>query len=330
MTILVSGGAGYIGSHMVYALVDAGEDVLVVDDLSTGFDWAVPKGVQLVVGNIGDQSLLQSILSQHQVESIIHYAASTVVPDSLRIPLEYYRNNTVNSRSLIESAINARVRYFIFSSTCAVYGDSPSVVVREESPPSPMSPYASSKLMTEIILRDASAVSDLKYIILRYFNVAGADPLGRTGQSTKNATHLIKVGVEAAVGKRSGIEVYGTDYNTADGTAVRDYIHVTDLVAAHLDALRYLRDGGASMILNCGYARGHSVLDVIKTVKRVSGVDFAVKLSGRRAGDLAAIVADAGRIRSVLGWKPKFDDLETIVRHALAWEGIMPPLPSRD
>jgi UDP-glucose 4-epimerase len=320
MTILVTGGAGYIGSHMVHALVDAGEQVIVIDNLSTGFEWALPKGVPLVIGNVGDQSLLQPLFSEHEVETIIHFAASTVVSESVAKPLEYYRNNTVNSRSLIELAINGRVRNFIFSSTCAVYGSSPSVIVREDCQPAPMSPYASSKLMSEIMLRDASAVSGLKHIILRYFNVAGADPLGRTGQSTKNATTLIKAAVEAAVGRRPKMEIYGTDYNTADGTAVRDYIHVSDLVAAHFDALRYLRGGGSSMTLNCGYARGHSVLDVIETVKRISGVDFAVTLRGRRAGDLPAIVADAGLIRSVLGWRPQFDDLDTIVRHALAWE----------
>jgi UDP-glucose 4-epimerase len=324
MTTLVTGGAGYIGSHMVHALVDAGEQVIVIDNISTGFEWAVPKGVPLVRGNVGDGALLQSLLAEYEVETIIHFAASTVVSDSVSTPLKYYLNNTVNSRSLIESAINCGVRNFIFSSTCAIYGSGPRVVAREDSQPAPMSPYASSKLMSEIMLRDASAVSGLKHIILRYFNVAGADPLGRTGQSTKNATHLIKAAVQTAVGKRPKIEVYGTDYDTADGTAVRDYIHVSDLVAAHLEALRYLRTGGHSTTLNCGYARGHSVLDVIDTVKRVSGVDFAVTFSERRAGDLPAIVADAGLIRSVLGWRPQFDDLDTIVRHALAWERISP------
>jgi UDP-glucose 4-epimerase len=240
------------------------------------------------------------------------------------LSLEYYRNNTANSRSLIESAINGGVRHFIFSSTCAIYGNSSRVAVHEDDPPAPMSPYASSKLMTETMLRDASAVSNLKHAILRYFNVAGADPLGRIGQSTRNATQLIKVAVETAVGKRSAMTVYGTDYDTKDGTALRDYIHVSDLVAAHFDALRYLRGGGASTTLNCGYAQGHSVMDVVDTVKRVSGVDFPVTFAGRRPGDPAAIIADAGRIRSVLGWKGQFDDLETIVRHALAWERISP------
>jgi UDP-glucose 4-epimerase len=324
MTVLVTGGAGYIGSHMAYALADAGEKVIVVDNLSTGFEWAVPKNAPLVVGSVGDQALLESLIADHKIETVFHFAASTIVPESLAIPLEYYRNNTANSRSLIESAIKGGVRSFIFSSTCAIYGNSPRVVVHEDDPPAPMSPYASSKLMTEIMLRDASAVSGLKHTILRYFNVAGADPLGRTGQSTRNATHLIKVAVETALGKRPSMNVYGTDYDTADGTALRDYIHVSDLVAAHFDALRYLRGGGSSTTLNCGYAHGHSVMDVINTVKRVSGVNFAVAFSGRRAGDPAAIVADARRIRSILGWEARFDDLDTIVRHALAWERISP------
>src|SRR6516165_4889815 len=275
MTVLVTGGAGYIGSHMVHALVDAGERVVVLDNLATGFDWAVAQGASLVIGDVGDQPRVAALIAEHRVDAIIHFAASVVVPDSVRDPLGYYRNNTVNSHALIESAVKGRVSHFIFSSTAAVYGNPERVPVREDDATVPTSPYGSSKLMTEIMLRDAGSAHGLRHVILRYFNVAGADPLGRTGQSTKNATHLIKVAVEAAIGKRSGIEVFGTDYNTADGTAVRDYIHVTDLVAAHLDALRYLRDGGGSMTLNCGYARGHSVLDVIKTVKRVSGVDFA-------------------------------------------------------
>jgi len=305
---------------MVYALVDACERVVVLDNLSTGFKWAVPNGVSFVVGDVGDQLLLEKICSENDVETIVHFAASTVVSESVAIPLEYYRNNTANSRSLIESAIKFGVRNFIFSSTCAIYGNSPTVAVREDTPPAPMSPYASSKLMTEMILRDASAACDLNHIILRYFNVAGADPQGRTGQSTRNATHLIKTAVEMAVGRRAKMEIFGTDYNTADGTAVRDYIHVSDLVSAHLSALQYLRNNGTSITLNCGYARGHSVLEVIDAVKRVSGVDFEVERSARRPGDLAAIVADAGLLRSVLDWKPQYDDLDTIVRHALAWE----------
>jgi UDP-glucose 4-epimerase len=320
MAILVTGGAGYIGSHMVHALVDAGESVVVLDNLSTGFNWAVPKVVPLVVGETGDQTLVAALISEHGVDAIIHFAASIVVPHSVADPLGYYRNNTVNSRALIETAIKAGVRHFIFSSTAAVYGDPLRIPINEDDATVPMSPYGSSKLMTEIMLRDAGAAHGLGYLILRYFNVAGADPLMRTGQSTQGATHLIKVAVETALGLRPRIEVFGTDYETPDGTCIRDYIHVSDLVRAHSDSLRHLRNGGASVTLNCGYGRGFSVLDVIDTVKRVSGLDFKVTSSGRRPGDPPAIVADAGRIRALLGWSPQFDDLETIVDHALKWE----------
>ncbi len=320
MTILVTGGAGYIGSHMVHALVDAGESVVVLDNLSTGFPWAVPKVVPLIVGETGDQTLAAALIAEHGVDAIIHFAASIVVPDSVADPLGYYRNNTVNSRALIETAIKTGVRRFIFSSTAAVYGNPLRIPINEDDATVPMSPYGSSKLMTEIMLRDAGAAHGLSYLILRYFNVAGADPAMRTGQSTKGATHLIKVAVETALGLRPQIEVFGTDYETPDGTCVRDYIHVSDLVRAHSDALRHLRGGGASVTLNCGYGRGFSVLEVIDTVKRVSGVDFKVAISGRRPGDPAAIVADSGRIRALLGWAPQFDDLKTIVGHALKWE----------
>jgi UDP-glucose 4-epimerase len=320
MTILVSGGAGYIGSHMVHALVDAGESVVVLDNLSTGFDWAVPKVVPLVVGETGDQALVAALIAEHGVDTIIHFAASIVVPDSVADPLGYYRNNTVNSRALIETAIKTGVRRFIFSSTAAVYGNPLRTPINEDDATVPMSPYGSSKLMTEIMLRDAGAAHGLSYLILRYFNVAGADPLLRTGQSTRGATHLIKVAVETALGLRPAIEVFGLDYGTPDGTCIRDYIHVSDLIRAHSDALRHLRNGGASVTLNCGYGRGFSVLDVIATVKRVADVDFKVITSGRRPGDPPAIVADAGRIRSSLGWAPQFDDLEIIVDHALKWE----------
>jgi UDP-glucose 4-epimerase len=320
MTILVSGGAGYIGSHMVHALVDAGESVVVLDNLSTGFDWAVPKVVPLVVGETGDQALVAALIAEHGVDTIIHFAASIVVPDSVADPLGYYRNNTVNSRALIETAIKTGVRRFIFSSTAAVYGNPLRTPINEDDATVPMSPYGSSKLMTEIMLRDAGAAHGLSYLILRYFNVAGADPLLRTGQSTRGATHLIKVAVETALGLRPAIEVFGMDYGTPDGTCIRDYIHVSDLIRAHSDALRHLRNGGASVTLNCGYGRGFSVLDVIATVKRIAGVDFKVITSGRRPGDPPAIVADAGRIRSSLGWAPEFDDLEIIVDHALKWE----------
>src|SRR5438132_10953788 len=267
MTILVTGGAGYIGSHMVHALVDAGESVVVLDNLSTGFDWAVAKGAPLVVGETGDQELVAKLLAEHGVDAVIHFAASIVVPDSVADPLGYYRNNTMNSRALIETAIKGGVRRFIFSSTAAVYGNPARVPVGEDDATVPMSPYGSSKLMTEIMLRDAGLAHGLQHVILRYFNVAGADPLGRTGQSTKGATHLIKVAVETALGLRPKMDVFGTDYATPDGTCIRDYIHVSDLVQAHSDALGYLRGGGASVTLNCGYGRGFSVLAVIDTVK---------------------------------------------------------------
>jgi UDP-glucose 4-epimerase len=319
MTILVTGGAGYIGSHMVYALVDAGEPVVVLDNLSTGFDWAIPKQAQLVVGETGDQALVSSLI-KHKIEAIIHFAASIVVPESVAEPLRYYRNNTVNSRALIECAVQGGVKHFVFSSTAAVYGEPDHSPVSEDDRLMPMSPYGSSKLMTEIMLRDASAAHGLKHVILRYFNVAGADPQARTGQSTKGATHLIKTAVETALGRRTGMSVFGTDYPTPDGTCMRDYIHVTDLVRAHSDALTYLRGGGASVTMNCGYGRGFSVLEVIDTVKRVSGVDFKVDLAPRRPGDPAQIVARSDKARQTLGWQPQLDDLGTIVQHALAWE----------
>ena len=320
MTILVTGGGGYIGSHMVHALVDAGERVVVLDNLSTGFDWAVAEGAPLVIGETGDQPLVAALIAEHEVDAVIHFAASIVVPDSVRDPLGYYRNNTVNSRALIETAIKGGVRAFIFSSTAAVYGNPERVPVREDDPTVPMSPYGSSKLMSEIMLRDAGIAHGLHHVILRYFNVAGADPLGRTGQSTRGATHLIKVAVETALGMRPKMDVFGTDYPTPDGTCIRDYIHVSDLVRAHSDALTYLRGGGASVTLNCGYGRGFSVLEVIDTVKRVSGVDFKVELGPRRLGDPAQIVAASDRARATLHWEPHFDDLDTIVTHALAWE----------
>ena len=320
MTVLVTGGAGYIGSHMVLALVAAGERVVVLDNLSTGFDWAVAHGVPLVVGETGDQNLVATLVKEQKVEAIIHFAASIVVPDSVADPLGYYRNNTVNSRALIECAVNGGVKHFIFSSTAAVYGNPARVPVTEDDALLPMSPYGWSKLMSEIMLRDAGSAHGLGHVILRYFNVAGADPELRTGQSTKGATHLIKVAVETALGRRAKMDVFGTDYDTPDGTCVRDYIHVSDLARAHSDALGYLRSGGGSITLNCGYGRGFSVLEVIETVKRVSGADFKVEFAPRRPGDPAQIVAASDRIRAVLKWRPQYDDLATIVGHALAWE----------
>jgi UDP-glucose 4-epimerase len=320
MTVLVTGGAGYIGSHMVLDLVAAGEPVVVLDNLSTGFSWAVVPGVPLVIGESGDQALVTRLIREHGIDAILHFAASIVVPDSVADPLGYYRNNTVNSRALFECAVQNGVRHIIFSSTAAVYGNPAEIPVTERAPTQPISPYGWSKLMSEIMLRDAGRAHDLKYVILRYFNVAGADPQGRTGQSTKGATHLIKVAVETALGKRQGMQVFGTDYPTPDGTCVRDYIHVADLIAAHLDALKYLRGGGRPVTLNCGYGRGFSVLEVIDAVKRVSGRDFKVGFSPRRPGDPPEIVADSAKIRGALGWMPNHDNLDGIVSNALAWE----------
>jgi UDP-glucose 4-epimerase len=320
MTILVTGGAGYIGSHMVHALRDAGERVVVLDNLSTGFRWALPGDVPLFVGETGEQNLVAAIIAAHDVRAIIHFAASIVVPDSVADPLGYYRNNTSNARSLIEAAVKGGVKHFIFSSTAAVYGTPQTLPVVEDAPLLPESPYGTSKLMTEIILRDACRAHDMTHVILRYFNVAGADPSGRVGQSSPNATHLIKTAVQAALGTRDSLKVFGSDYATPDGTCLRDYIHVSDLVAAHSAALAHLREGGESRTFNCGYGRGYSVLEVIETVKRVTGVDFPVEVTGRRPGDAAAVVAGNGRILSELAWAPKLDDLETIVAHAYAWE----------
>jgi len=320
MTVLVTGGAGYIGSHMVLELTDAGERVVVLDDLSTGFAWAVAEGVPLVVGDTGDQALVARLIRQYGIDAIIHFAASIVVPDSVRDPLAYYRNNTVNSRALIECAVNNGVRHFVFSSTAAIYGNPAEALVKEDAPTQPISPYGWSKLMSEIMLRDAGRAHGLGYVVLRYFNVAGADSDCRAGQSSKTSTHLIKVAVEAALGLRPKLEVYGDDYPTPDGSCIRDYIHVSDLARAHSDALRHLRSGLPSLTLNCGYGHGFSVLDVVETVKRVSGVDFKVETAPRREGDPARIVADSQQARATLGWQPRLDDLPTIVAHALAWE----------
>lgn len=320
MTILVTGGAGYIGSHMTLELRDAGESVVVLDDLSTGFRSAVPPGVPLIIGDFGDAALVRELLAEHEIDSIIHFAAKIVVPESVADPLGYYLNNTAKARSLLAEAVTAGVKRFIFSSTAAVYGDPQSNPVTEDSVLSPVSPYGRSKLMVEWMLEDVGRAHGLGYVALRYFNVAGADPLGRSGQSTPSATHLIKVAAQAALGLRPKLQVFGTDYPTPDGTCVRDYIQVSDLARAHLDALRHLRGGGASLVCNCGYGHGFSVLEVIEMVKRVSGVDFPVELAGRRPGDPAAIIAANERIRGAFGWTPRFDDLETIVRQALDWE----------
>jgi len=320
MTVLVTGGCGYIGSHMVHELVDAGEQVVVLDNLSTGFRSALPEGVPLYVGDVGDGHLVGSLIETHSIKSIVHFAASIVVPDSVRRPLDYYRNNTVNTRAMLESAVQCGIEHFIFSSTAAVYGNPDAMPISEQAPTIPMSPYGSSKLMSEIMLHDVAAAHGVRYAILRYFNVAGADPLKRTGQMTAGATHLVKVAIETALGLRAKLDVYGTNYPTPDGTCIRDYIHVSDLARAHSMALAHLRRGGRSVTFNCGYGHGYSVLEVIEAVKRVSGRNFAVNSAERRPGDPAAIVADSAKIQSDLGWSPRFDDLDTIVAHALAFE----------
>jgi UDP-glucose 4-epimerase len=276
--------------------------------------------VTLVVGDFGDQDLVEGLLKEHGIDAIAHFAAKIVVPDSVADPLGYYLNNTSKARNLIESAVRTGVKHFIFSSTAAVYGETDLGTVTEDRPPAPVSPYGRSKLMVEWMLADTARAHDLRFVVLRYFNVAGADPQGRSGQSTRNATHLIKVAVQTALGRRPVLEIFGTDYPTPDGTCLRDYIQVTDLVRAHVDALRYLRAGGESLTCNCGYAQGFSVRDVVDVVKDVSGVDFAVKTSGRRDGDPAAIVAANDRIKRTLGWKPQHNDLREIVAQALRWE----------
>lgn len=320
MAVLVTGGAGYIGSHMVLKLIDDGEDVVVVDNLSTGFAWAVHPDAVLIRGDIGDQALILRLIAQHHIDAIIHFAGSIVVPDSVADPLGYYLNNTVKSRALIETAVLGGVRSFIFSSTAAVYGMPQQNPVTEDVALAPISPYGTSKMMTEMMLKDAAAAHDLRYVALRYFNVAGADPDGRSGQSSPRATHLIKVASQAALGERAGMDLFGTDYDTPDGTCIRDYIHVSDLIGAHALSLSYLREGGGSLIANCGYGEGYSVLDVIGSVKRVSGRDFPVREVDRRPGDPAALIAAAGLIRGRLGWMPQWNNLDTIVGHALAWE----------
>ena len=320
MSVLVTGGAGYIGSHMVLALTDAGINTVVVDNLSTGFHWAVSPAAKFVRGDIGDEVLLARVMKEHKVDAVIHFAGSIVVPDSVSDPLGYYLNNTVKSRSLMQCAVDAGVKNFIFSSTAAVYGDAEVQPVTEDLPLLPVSPYGTSKLMTELMLRDSHRAYGLNYVALRYFNVAGADPKGRSGQSTPRATHLIKVASQVALGSRSHMDVFGNDYDTPDGTCLRDYIHVTDLISAHMAALGHLKRGGASGAFNCGYGKGYSVLDVIKSVERANGAPIDWRMAPRRAGDPARIVAGADKARQVLGWKPQHDDLDFIVDCALKWE----------
>jgi UDP-glucose 4-epimerase len=330
MTVLVTGGAGYIGGHMVLALLDAGEKVVVLDDLSTGFRFAVQPPAKLIVGDFGDMGLVEKILREHNIDTIAHFAAKIVVPESVSDPLRYYLNNTAKARNLLECAARHKIKHFIFSSTAAVYGEPQNSPIRETDPLVPINPYGRSKLMTEWMLQDAGKAHGLNYVILRYFNVAGADPKGRLGQSTPQATHLIKVAVQAALGFRPSLDVFGADYPTKDGTCIRDYIQVTDLVAAHLMALDHLRKGGESLICNCGYGKGFSVFEVLDVVKDVSGIDFKVRISARRPGDPASLVAGAEHIKSMLNWTPKYDDLPTIVRQALDWERRLHNKPMRE
>jgi UDP-glucose 4-epimerase len=318
-SILVTGGAGYIGSHVVLQLRERAERVIVLDDLSRDFRQAV-LDAPLVVGQVGDRDLVRRVLAEHGVDTVMHFAAYTIVPESVREPLKYYGNNTCSTRSLLECCVEAGVRHFVFSSTAAVYGIPPAGVAAEDTPTAPINPYGTSKLMSEWMLASVAQATPLTYAALRYFNVAGSDSRGRIGQATANATLLVKVACEAAAGRRDGVAIFGTDYATADGTGVRDYIHVEDLASAHLDALAWLRAGGASTTLNVGYGHGYSVREVLASVERVSGRRLKVREEPRRAGDPPALVARAERIRSELGWRPRLDDLDTIVRTAYAWE----------
>jgi UDP-glucose 4-epimerase len=319
--VMVTGGAGYIGSHAVLALLDAGNDVVVIDNLVTGFDWAVDRRATLVQANIEDDATVRATIRDHNVRAIMHFAGSVVVPESVSDPLKYYRNNTAATRALLESAVVEGVPHFIFSSTAATYGTPVKVPVQEGDPTVPINPYGMSKLMTEAMLRDVAAAHPINYCALRYFNVAGADPEGRSGQSTVGATHLIKIAVEAATGKRDAVSVFGTDFDTPDGTGVRDYIHVSDLAAAHVAALDLLVvEPTRSHILNAGYNRGFSVNEVLDAVDRVTNLTIQRRYEGRRAGDPAALVADNSAILAALPWRPQRDDLDTIVKDALAWE----------
>lgn len=319
--VLVTGGAGYIGSHGVLALKDAGWPVAVIDNLTTGFRWAVPDDVPFYEGDIEDADLLARIFEEQSVGAIMHFAGSIVVPESVENPLKYYHNNTVKSRALIEAAVNAGIGHFIFSSTAATYGVPEVEAVREDTPQLPINPYGWSKLMTEQMLGDVAAAHPLNFCALRYFNVAGADPRARTGQSTAGATHLIKVALEAALGKREQVGVFGTDFDTPDGTGVRDYIHVSDLASAHVHALEALiAEPEHSLTMNCGYGRGFSVLEVLDAVDRVTNTPIKRVIEGRRAGDPASLISDPTLIRKTLPWEPQHDDLDTIITHALAWE----------
>ena len=319
-SVLVTGGAGYIGSHAVLAFLEAGYRVAVVDDLSTGRREAVPDGVPFIEGVVGDAETAARVIREHGVGAVVHFAGSAVVPESVADPLKYYRNNTAASRNLIEACITNHVKYFIFSSTAAVYGHPETVPVSEDAPTTPINPYGTSKLMTEWILRDTAQAHDFRYVALRYFNVAGADPAGRTGNSTPNATHLIKIASQAALGLRRGIEVFGEDYDTPDGTCIRDYIHVSDLAAAHVDALGHLTAANENLVLNCGYGHGCSVREVLAAVEKEAGIRLNIRSAPRRPGDAATLVADASRLRNHFAWQPRYDDLGVIVGTAIDWE----------
>ncbi|MCK1384094.1 UDP-glucose 4-epimerase GalE [Bradyrhizobium sp. 21] len=320
MTVLVTGGAGYIGSHTVLALLDAGEPVVVVDNLSTGSPDALPRHVPLLVQDIGDEAMMAGIIRSYGVDVIIHLAGSVVVQDSVRDPLAYYRNNTVAAHGLLSAAVRCKVKHFVFSSTAAVYGNPAQLPVPETAATDPQSPYGASKLIVERMLQDVAAAHSMRYVILRYFNVAGADPDGRAGLSAANATHLIKIAVELATGQRSQMDIFGTDYPTPDGTCIRDFVHVSDLAQVHRIAVSHLARGGRSAILNCGYGRGYSVLEVLACVRKLSRKDFTIRHAERRPGDIVAMVADVRRIRSELGWVPQHDDLNAMIADALAWE----------
>ncbi|MCG8519594.1 MAG: UDP-glucose 4-epimerase GalE [Pseudomonadales bacterium] len=319
MKVLVTGGAGYIGSHVVRQLGEAGHDIIVFDNLSTGYAWAVTHG-ELVVGDLADEDAIDALFRDHQFEAVLHFAAHIVVPESVANPLKYYRNNTRNTLNLLAAIDRYQVPHLVFSSTAAVYGMPEQTVLTEDLPLAPINPYGASKMMSERMIMDLAAASSLRYVILRYFNVAGADLDGRLGQATPEATHLIKVACECVTGARDGMSIFGTDYDTRDGTCVRDYIHVEDLARAHVMALDHMAAGGESDVLNCGYGRGFTVREVIDVVRQQAGCDFPVAESPRRAGDPGALMADNQRIRRVLGWSPRHDDLQVIVRTALDWE----------
>jgi UDP-glucose 4-epimerase len=318
-TILVTGGAGYIGSHVVRQLGERGEKIVVLDNLGRGFKRAVTAG-ELVVGDVGDYALVSRLLAEHGIDTVMHFAAHTIVPESVAQPLKYYGNNTCATRSLLQACLDNKIKNFVFSSTAAVYGMPEKDYADENSPTRPINPYGTSKLMSEWMLRDTAAISSMRYVAMRYFNVAGSDPGGRIGQATLGATLLTKVACEAMVGKRPHVSVFGSDYATPDGTGVRDYLHVEDLAAAHLNALDYLRSDGKSVTLNVGYGHGYSVREVLAMVEAVAGKPLVIREEARRAGDPAYLVARADRIRAELGWRPRYDDLKAIVSHSLAWE----------